>query len=195
MDETPDDLRRKAGAPGDEGRSAEARRLAAALAAKYQGRFEARETTTGKGLRLDLLRGSTLQGQVRITWESGTLSASATSELDPGSVKVFDKFFGFVGMVAAVAAFGLWVWFAIHNWPRIWNRISFAQSEDRASKLEVGWLLVGWAMGPAFVILGADGIGGWCDGKLRKFREGRLAAFAKRELQAAVDAELQRLKA
>lgn len=129
-----------------------------------------------------------------MTWESETLFAAASSEIDPASVKGFDKFFGFVGMVAAIAAFGLWVWFAIHDWSRIWSRISFKDTADRASKLEVAWLLLGWAMGPVFAIFGAGMLGDWCDGKLRKLREGRLAAFAKAELDAVVDSELQRLK-
>lgn len=173
---------------------ADARRLAAALKAKYQGRFAAQETVVEKSLWVDLLRGTTLQGRVKITWESGILFAETSSTIDPNSVKVFKKFFEFVGMVAAIGAFGIWVWFAIHNWSRIWNRLSFAETADRASKLEVGWLLVGWAVGPAFVFFGADMIGDWCDGKLRRFREGRLAAFAQSELQAAVNSELERLK-
>lgn len=173
----------------------EARRLAGALGEKYKGRFEVRETPAEKVLWVDLLHGTTLQGRVKITWESGALSAAATSEIDPASVKDFDRFFGFLGMVGAIAAFGFWVWFAIKDWSRIWSRLSFANTPDRASKLEVAWMLVGWAMGPFFAIFVAGVIGDWCNDRVRRFREGRLAAFAKAELQAAVDSELRRLKA
>jgi hypothetical protein len=194
MADTRDDLIRKDAPLPARTPESDARRLAAALAEKYKGRFEIRETPAEKGLWVDLLRGTTLEGRVKMTWESGSLATTPSSEIDPASVKVFDKFFAFLGMVGAIAAFGFWVWFAIKDWSRIWNRISFAETAERASKLEVAWLLVGWAMGPFFVIFVASVIGEWCNDKVRKFREGRLAAFAKAELHAAVDAELQRLK-
>ena len=71
-----------------------------------------------------------------------------------------------LGGVAALGAFGLWVWFVIANFGRLWERVSsFGPGPGRASKLEVAWALLGWAMGPVFAVAifaclaaGADGI-------------------------------------
>ena len=58
-----------------------------------------------------------------------------------------------LGGAAALGAFGLWVWFVVSNFGRLWERVSnFAPGPGRATKLEVGWALVGWAMGPVFAI-------------------------------------------
>jgi len=60
-----------------------------------------------------------------------------------------------IGALAALGAFGLWVWFAIENAGRVWERVSsFGPGPGRATKLEVAWLLVGWAVGPVFVLVG-----------------------------------------
>jgi len=57
-----------------------------------------------------------------------------------------------MGLVA-VGAFGLWVWFVVVNWGRLWARVtSFSAGPGRASKLEVAWMLVGWVMGPVFAV-------------------------------------------
>jgi len=59
-----------------------------------------------------------------------------------------------LGSVAALGAFGLWVWFVIANFSRLWERVSsFGPGPGRASKLEVAWALLGWAMGPVSAIL------------------------------------------
>jgi len=76
------------------------------------------------------------------------------------------RLFGVLAVLGAIAAFGLWVWFAITDWSRIWNRIAStfgADREDKASKLEVGWLAVGWALGPAVAALVISMVGGWLD--------------------------------
>ncbi|MFO0931993.1 MAG: hypothetical protein U1E39_04710 [Planctomycetota bacterium] len=58
-----------------------------------------------------------------------------------------------LGAAAAVGAFGLWVWFVVANFGRLWERVShFGPGPGRASKLEVAWALLGWAMGPVFTI-------------------------------------------
>lgn len=84
--------------------------------------------------------------------------------------RLIGRLFSGLAVLGAVAAFGLWVWFVISDWSRIWGRIAStfgADRPDRASKLEVGWFAVGWAVGPvvaAFAIwtLGNVLDGLWC---------------------------------
>lgn len=61
--------------------------------------------------------------------------------------------YGLLMGLVAVGAFGLWVWFVVVNWGRLWARVtSFSAGPGRASKLEVAWMLVGWVMGPVFAV-------------------------------------------
>ncbi len=81
------------------------------------------------------------------------------------------RLFSGLAVLGAVGAFGLWVWFAISDWSRVWNRIAStfgADRPDRASKLEVGWFAVGWAVGPAFAAFGIWAVGNALDGLWRK---------------------------
>jgi hypothetical protein len=149
---------------------------------------------------IDLTSRSGIEGRVRVAWDPSRpaeLVVEAISEGIPLSKTAAGKFFGFLGLLGAVAAFGLWVWFAICDWSRILNRLAStfsARAENSASKLEIGWLLVGWAVGPAFVAFGASMISGWFDEQGRKLRVRRVQAFARKELDGAVAAEIQRAR-
>lgn len=76
-----------------------------------------------------------------------------------------------LGALAAVGAFGLWVWFVVANFGRLWERVShFGPGEGRASKLEVAWALLGWAMGPVFTIAAFAAVAYGFDSLVAKWR-------------------------
>ena len=97
--------------------------------------------------------------------------ASRGTDVPPSRV---GKMAGALGVIGAVGGFGLWVWFVIENGGRVWARVtSFAPGPGRASKLEVGWMLVGWAMGPVFALLILGAIGAWIDSVILRLRTPR----------------------
>jgi len=182
------------------------RRLASGLAGTFKDRFEVRELEAnvpgGKpSVRehwVEVQKGSSLEGRIRIVWDSGRpaeLVVDVASDVTSPPSTMFSRIFGVLGGAAALVAFGAWIWFAISDWSRIWNRLSWTFSSSggpRASKLEVFWLVLGWAVGPAFSYVGIALIGSWIDGILRGLRERRLRSFAQQELAGALSAEVLR---
>ncbi len=149
---------------------------------------------------IDVLEGSRLRGRVRLGWDAsnpGALAVGATSDGAPRVATAVGRLARFLGLVGAVLVFGSWVWFCIEDAGRVWNRIkSFGgPGPDRASKLEIGWMAVGWAVGPVFVFIGFSALAGWFDGIAARARTRSLARFARRELDARVGEVVERIAA
>ena len=92
------------------------------------------------------------------------------------------RLFSGLAVLGAVAAFGLWVWFAISDWSRVWSRIAStfgADRPDRASKLEVGGFAVGWAVGPAFAAFAIWTVGNVLDGLWRRITGANRSSSAR----------------
>lgn len=101
---------------------------------------------------------------------------STTPEVADPPKSPIGRIFGVLAVLGAVAAFGLWAWFAVSDWGRIWNRIAStfgADRTDRASVLEVAWLAVGWAVGPALAALLIWTLGAMLDGLWRRISPAR----------------------
>lgn len=82
-----------------------------------------------------------------------------------------------LGGAAALGAFGLWVWFVVSNFGRLWERVSsFGPGPGRASKLEVAWALLGWIMGPVFVVAIFACLAGGIDSVVARWRRRRSAS-------------------
>lgn len=82
-------------------------------------------------------------------------SSDSAPSAGPASARrtFLGRTYGLLMGLVAVGAFGLWVWFVVVNWGRLWARVtSFSAGPGRASKLEVAWMLVGWVMGPVFAV-------------------------------------------
>jgi hypothetical protein len=184
-----------------------AERIAAAVEHRGAGRWTTRVATVprrtaggeeeGSDGWVDVFAGSRLRGRVRVAWtrtRPAELVVEATSVDAPHRKARLARVVEALGIAAALGAFGLWVWFAIHDWTRIWTRVtSFSgPGPDRASKLEIGWLCVGWAMGPVFAWLGFGLVAAWIDGTAQRWEIRRLDAFARRELDGVVRATLER---
>ena len=138
---------------------------------------------------------------VQLAWqaaEPGGLKITAGGESLPMTESLVGRIFGLLALMAAVAAFLLWIWFVYENVGRVWNRVtSFRGGYDaeHASKLAVGWLLVGWAVGPVFAGLGVGMVGAWFNEQVHRWRQKRAGAFARKHLdaplQSAIDAALK----
>jgi hypothetical protein len=146
---------------------------------------------------LSLRRNGALQGRVGLVWSQarpGVLSIGTEVEALPDPEFRLQRLMDILSWIMGLAGFAAWVWFAIADWPRIWNRIStFAGGHDatHATKLEVLWLLVGWALTPAIGLLlvgvfqaGLEALGMAWQGR-------RVRAYTKRQLAPALDALLQ----
>ena len=99
------------------------------------------------------------------------------------------RLFNVLAVLAAITAFGLWIWFVRVDWHRVWNRLStFSPGYDdtHATKLEVYWLLMGWALGPAFAGFAFFLAGHWFDEIIHGYKMKRMAAFARRQLDGAL---------
>lgn len=146
---------------------------------------------------LTLRKGSRLMGHIRLAWNSNqpdnlqirtdsrTLPDAATLE-DPG-VPVLD-------WVAALAGLGAWLWFAIVDWHRIWNRVfslSFGYDAEHATKLEIYLLALGWALGPILAIVILQIIRGGVDAVAGSWHRLVVWVFARRELDKVVEKLLQ----
>ena len=146
---------------------------------------------------IDLKRGERVVGRVRLRWNPAsprTLHVESTSEgvalaetvLSRGLAGIASAF-NVLAIVAAIGAFGLWVWFAIADWSRIWARVSTFSGggPGRASKLEVTWLLMGWALGPLFAGFAVVFVGQF----VRALSEGRRKPAPDAIPAARLDAE------
>lgn len=89
-------------------------------------------------------------------------------------VKLGSKTMKFFCVLAAVAAFLGWLYFAIFGdgWSRSWNRITnFGPCRDCASKLEMFYLVVaGWLVVPVMAAFPFYLLGDWLDGVLTGLR-------------------------
>lgn len=144
-----------------------------------------------------LRKGSRLMGHIRLAWnpnqpdslqirtDSRTLPEAPTPP-DPG-VPVLD-------WVAALAGLGAWLWFAILDWHRIWNRVStFSGGYDaeHATKLEIYLLALGWALGPILAIVLLQILRAGFGALGRAWQRLILWAFAKRELDQVLEQLIQ----
>lgn len=179
------------------------RRLKAALDARFSAghtvTWTAQEPAAGVPYVqfLDVAQAGRAVGRLRVTWDPArgeALRIEPTAEGLPVEKTALGSLLGLLAVGGALAAFGLWVWFAIHDWSRVWNRVASTfgpDREDRATKLEVGWLLVGWAVGPAFVGFGVGALGDKVDRAAAGRRARRVEAFGRTELEPLIVASVE----
>jgi hypothetical protein len=184
-------------------------RLRDRLTERYSGRFTVAWTEdkeaparTPPALRhwLTLRRGDSLQGRIGLAWDSQwpeLLKTGTETEALPHPDLPVNNGFGFLEVILGVVGFGSWVWFAVVDWQRIWNRVStFGSGYDatHATKLEVLWLLVGWGLTPAIGI-GIAGlirvlfgllVAAWQRQKVRAFNRKELGPVLQTMLQEAL---------
>ena len=146
---------------------------------------------------IDLKRGERIVGRMRLRWDPASPSAMRVESVSDGvalvetvlsrSLAGVASAFNVLAIAAAVGAFGLWVWFAIADWSRIWARVSTwsGAGPGRASKLEVTWLLMGWALGPLFTGFAVVFVGQF----VRALSEGRRKPAPDAIPAARLDAE------
>jgi hypothetical protein len=146
---------------------------------------------------LILRRGTAIHGCIGLVWDQeqpGLLRIRTEADALPRPEMRIHRLLDGVSGILGVAGFGSWVWFAVVDWRRIWNRVStFASGYDatHATKLEVLWLLVGWALSPAVGIMIGGLVRAWIENLVAAWQRRRVQAFARRELDQALEAMVQ----
>jgi len=146
---------------------------------------------------LTLQRGDALQGRIGLVWEQARPDVLETrTEVDglPEPKLRFSLLLDILGWTLTLVAFGCWVWFVVVDWQRIWNRVStFGSGYDatHATKLEVLWLLVGWALSPAIAIGIVALIRAQIEAAAATWQRLRVQAFHKKELNQSLESMVQ----
>ena len=145
----------------------------------------------GPAHEIDVQRGTRILGRVLVTAVAGSPDEVVIEAAAPDARASAPLLVGVVlslGVVGALAAFGLWIHFCGVAWPRVWNRISSfdGPGPGRASKLEVFWLLLGWGVGPLFTYMGFAALAGWIGRVAQRLRARQLRSQAGDALEAIV---------
>lgn len=183
-------------------------RLQDRLAERYSGRFTVDWTEdktmlalTPPAIRqwLTLQRGNTFQGRIGLVWDHehpGRLQIRTEVDPLPRPDLPIKNLFDLLGLIMGVIGFGIWVWFAVVDWHRIWNRVSsFGSGYDatHATKLEVLWLLVGWGLTPAIGVGIAGLIRAQIETVAAAWQRRRVQAFTRKDLGQTLEAMVQNM--
>lgn len=148
---------------------------------------------------LVLRRGGTLLGRVGLRWDQaqpGLLRVLTEVDALPEPELRFEVVLDILAWVLGLAAFGTWVWFAVVDWRRVWNRVfTFTTGYDatHATHLEVVWMLLGWALSPAVAVLLVELLRARIKAMAAAWQRRRVQAFTRRELDPALEAAIQEL--
>ena len=169
-----------------------ARRISAALETSFKGRIPVRwweETVSPKCVWIDAGPEGGLVGRVCLRRDpeqaDRLLIDSTTAGMTPVRPLV-SRFFNGLYVLAGIAGLIFWVWLIVKDWNRIWNRLSFSDSGDRASKLEIYLLAIGWLICPVIFIVPVGILGSWITAPFEKRSAERLPEFARREIDPVV---------
>jgi hypothetical protein len=165
-------------------------RVRGALETALQGRAPVRWWTDGPTVWVDVGPEGRLLGRVRLSWSAAGNRLDIESTTDGVEVDSppLSKFFDVLVIVAGVAGLVAWVALLVWDWDRVWNRLSSSSSAERASKLELFLLAIGWFLGPVLLILPVTSL---ADAIMDRFRRGAAARnvdFSRRELDPVVTA-------
>lgn len=181
-------------------------RLRDRLSERYSGRYTVAWTEdkeaparTPPSLRhwLTIWRGKTLQGRAGLVWDQAQprlLRLRTEAQGLPGPELRIDRVFEVLNWLLGVVGFGLWVWFVKVDWQRIWNRLStFPSGYDatHATKLEVLWLLVGWALSPAVAVIVAGMIRALVEAAAEAWQRRRVLGFNRKDLDGTLESIVQ----
>lgn len=181
-------------------------RLRDRLTERYSGRFTVDWTEDKEAPSrplpafhqwLTLKRRDTCHGCIGLVWDQeqpGLLRIRTEAGSLPKPEIRIHRLLDMLSGILGVAGFGSWVWFAVVDWRRIWNRVStFPSGYDatHATKLEVLWLLVGWALSPAVGIMIAELVRAWAENLAAAWQRRRVQAFAKKELDQILETLIQ----
>ena len=181
-------------------------RLRDRLAERYPGPYTVAWTEdkeaparTPAGLRhwLTLRREGTLQGRISLAWDQ-TRPGLVRIRTEVASLPAPDIRIGglldVLDWVLGAAGFGLWIWFVVGDWRRVWNRVStFASGYDatHATKLEVFWLMLGWALSPAIAVMLVEFLRARIEILAEAWQRRRVRAFTRKDLDRVLDSLVQ----
>lgn len=146
---------------------------------------------------LVIQRGRTFRGRIGLRWDQarpGLLQIRTEVEALPKADNPFNGLLNVLEVILGVAAFGSWVWFAIADWSRIWNRVFSLQNgydATHATNLEVVWLLLGWGLSPAVAVLAVELIRSRSGIMVAAWQRHRVQAFNRKDLAPALEAAIQ----
>lgn len=183
-------------------------RLRDCLDEHYSGRFKATWTEDKEAptlrppaLRqwLTLQRGRTVHGRVSLAWDQerpDLLRLGTQADALPKPEIRIHGVLDVMDWLAGTAAFGSWVWFAVVDWRRVWNRVfTFTTGYDatHATHLEVVWFLLGWALSPAVAVLLVELLRARIEIMAEAWQRRRVRAFSRKDLDPTLAGLVQEL--
>jgi len=142
-------------------------------------------------------RGRTFRGRIGLRWDRaqpGLLQVRTELDALPKPDNPFNGVLNVLEWILGLAAFGCWVWFAIADWSRIWNRVFSLQNgydATHATNLEVVWLLLGWALSPAVAVLAIELIRSRVEAMVAAWQCRRVQSFTRKDLDPGLEAAVQ----